>query len=40
MLRNLERAAEHDDMTAELADLLSTPNVTVEYHVETGPEID
>jgi hypothetical protein len=40
MLRNLERAAEHEDMTEELADVLSTPNVTVEYHVETGLEID
>ena len=40
MLRNLERAAEHEDMTAEFADLLSTANVTVEYHVETGLEID
>jgi hypothetical protein len=40
MLRNLERAAEHDDMTEELADVLSTANVTVEYHVETGLEID
>jgi hypothetical protein len=25
MLRNLERAAEHPDMTEELADVLSTP---------------
>jgi hypothetical protein len=40
MLRNLERAAEHEDMTEELADILSTANVTVEYHVETGLEID
>jgi hypothetical protein len=40
MLRNLERTAEHPDMTEELADLLSTANVTVEYHVETGLEID
>jgi hypothetical protein len=40
MLHNLERAAEHEDMTPELADLLSTANVTVEYHVETGLEID
>jgi hypothetical protein len=40
MLRNLERAAEHEDMTEELADVLSTANVTVEYRVETGLEID
>ena len=40
MLRNLERAAEHGHMTEELADLLSTANVTVEYHVVTGVEID
>jgi hypothetical protein len=40
MLHNLERAVEHEDMTAELADVLSTPNVTVEYRVETSLEID
>jgi hypothetical protein len=40
MLRNLERAAEHDDMTEELADVLSTPRVTVEYRIKTGVEID
>jgi hypothetical protein len=40
MLRNLERAAEHPDMTEDLAELLSTPNVTVEHRVETGLEID
>jgi hypothetical protein len=40
MLRNLERAAEHEDMTEELADVLSTANVTVEYRIETGLDID
>jgi hypothetical protein len=40
MLRNRERAAEHDDMTEELANVLSTANVTVEYRVETSLEID
>jgi hypothetical protein len=40
MLRNLERAAEHEDMTEDLAELLSTANITVEYRVETGLEID
>jgi hypothetical protein len=34
MLRNLERAAEHDDMTEDLAELLST------HRVETGVTID
>jgi hypothetical protein len=40
MLRNLKRAAEHEDMTEELADVLSTANVTVKYRLETGLEID
>jgi hypothetical protein len=40
MLRNLERAADHPDMTEEFAELLSTANVTVEYHVEIGVTID
>jgi hypothetical protein len=40
MLRNLERAADHDDMTEELAELLSTQHVTVEHRVETGVTID
>jgi hypothetical protein len=40
MLRNLERAAEHDDMTEDLAELLSTTNVTVEHRTITGLEID
>jgi hypothetical protein len=40
MLDNLEEAVEHPDMTEELAELLSTTNVTVEYRVETGLEID
>ena len=40
MLRNLERAAEHPDMTEELADVLSTRTVDVEYCIETGIKID
>lgn len=40
MLRNLERAADHEDMTEDLADLLSTTNVTVEHCVVTGLTID
>lgn len=39
MLRNLERAAEHEDMTEDLAEILSTANVTVEHRVVTGVEI-
>ena len=39
-LRNLEHAAEHEDLTEELTDVLSTANVTAEYRVETGLEID
>jgi hypothetical protein len=40
MLRNLERAAEHDDMTEDLANILSTQRVEVEHRVETGINID
>jgi hypothetical protein len=40
MLRNLERAADHPDMTEELAELLSTQRVEVEHRVETGVTID
>jgi hypothetical protein len=40
MLRNLERAAEHEDMTENLAELLSTPNVTVEHRIVSGVEIE
>ena len=36
MLRNLDRALEHPDMTAELADVLSTPGVELEYRIETA----
>jgi len=39
MLRNLERAAEHPDMTEDLAELLSTANVTVKHRIVTGVEI-
>ena len=31
MLRNLEVAANHPDMTPELAEILSTPNVTIQH---------
>ena len=40
MLRNLERAAEHPDMTKDLAEVLSTAGVTVEHRTITGVEID
>lgn len=40
MLRNLERAAEHPDMTEDLAELLSTANVTVEHRTITGLTTD
>jgi hypothetical protein len=40
MLRNLERAADHEDMTEDLAEVLSTANVTVEHRTVTSVEID
>ena len=40
MLRNLERAADHPDMTEDLADLLSTSNATLRYRVVSSLEID
>ena len=35
MVRNLNRAVDHPDMTPELAQLLSTDEVPIEYRVET-----
>ena len=40
MLPALEEAVEHPDMTEELAEVLSTKIVEVEYRVETGVNID
>jgi hypothetical protein len=40
MLRNLERATEHDDMTEDLAEVLSTANVTIEHRTVTSIEIN
>jgi hypothetical protein len=40
MLRNSERAVEHPDMTEELAEVLSTWIVEVEYEIRTGVTID
>jgi hypothetical protein len=39
MLPALEKAVEHPDMTEELAEILTTPTVDVEYQVETGVDI-
>lgn len=38
-LRNYERAANHPDMTEELAEILSTPQVEVEYEVRSGVNV-
>ena len=40
MFRNLEHAADHPDMTEDLAAVLSTANVTAEHGTITGVEID
>ena len=40
MLPALAEAVEHPDMTEELAEILSTRSVDVEYHVETGVTVD
>lgn len=39
MLRNLERAVEHPDMTEDLAEILSTSVVTVEYRVKRDVKV-
>ena len=39
MLSNLERAAEHPDMTEELADVLSTSMVKLEYRVDNDEDV-
>ena len=39
MLPGLEKAVEHPDMTEELAEVLSTPTVDVEYQIETGVSV-
>ena len=39
MLSNLERAMEHEDMTPELAEILSTDQVRLIYEVTTDIEI-
>jgi hypothetical protein len=40
MLPALEHAVEHPDMTEELAEVLSTNVVSVEYRVETGVSVE
>jgi hypothetical protein len=39
ILPALNRAVEHPDTTEELAEILTTPTVNVEYRVETGVSI-
>jgi hypothetical protein len=39
MLPALEKAVEHPDMTEELAEILTTPTVDVEYRVERGVSV-
>lgn len=39
MLLALEEAVEHPDMIEELAEILTTPTVDVEYQVETGVSV-
>lgn len=40
MLSNLEEALEHDDMTEDLAEILSTRSVQLEYRRETDLRIE
>ena len=40
MLSNLERAMEHEDMTPELAEILSTEQVRLTYEVTTAIDVD
>ena len=39
MLPALAKAVEYPDMTEDLAAILSTPTVDVEYRVETGVNV-
>ena len=40
MKRRLEKASEHPDLTPELAELLSTPHISVDYEVQTGVTVE
>ena len=39
MMHNLERAMDHPDMTPELAALLSTSQVELEYEIKSSVEV-
>lgn len=39
MLQNLEAAADHPDMTEDLAQVLSTSDVELEYRIESGVRV-
>ena len=39
MLPALDRAVDHPDMTENLAEILSTPTVEVEYEIETDVNV-
>jgi len=39
MLENFDRAVHHPDMTEELAEVLSTPTVSLQYHVQADLEV-
>jgi hypothetical protein len=39
MLDNLDQAVNHPDMTEELAEILSTPTVSLTYQVETDLDV-
>jgi len=40
MLPALQNALKHPDMTEELAEVLSTSVVNIEYEIETGVTVD
>lgn len=39
MMKNLDRAMDHPDMTPELAALLSTSQVKLEYEIQSGVNV-
>jgi hypothetical protein len=39
MMKNLDRAMDHPDMTPELAALLSTSQVELEYEIQSGVNV-
>ena len=40
MKKRLEKASEHPDMTPELAELLTTPRVSIDYEIQTGVTVE